>query len=217
MKKTALATAIGLSLTSTVLLPAHADSNEQMILAAMDGNVKAQFTVGQWYETGKGPLMLDLREAYICYYLAAQQNHHRAEAKMLEIEKGYSTKWIQDARKEGKQYGCGAAALAGCFITTAVCEYLNKPDDCYELQTLRWFRDHILASQHEGRQDIQRYYDIAPGIVTAIEQQADRHVLYQGLLQQHILPAVSAIEQQRYDRAYLLYRAMTLGLYDRFV
>ena len=35
----------------------------------------------------------------------------------------------------------------GCYITTAVCEFYGKPDDCHELTQFRKFRDEWLAKQ----------------------------------------------------------------------
>lgn len=56
-----------------------------------------------------------------------------------------------------------------CFITTAVCEYMGKADDCTELQTMRFFRDEWLAFQPGGQELIERYYEIAPGIVKRLK------------------------------------------------
>ena len=38
----------------------------------------------------------------------------------------------------------------GCFITTACCETLGLADDCFELRTLRRYRDEVLAKQPGG-------------------------------------------------------------------
>lgn len=56
-----------------------------------------------------------------------------------------------------------------CFITTAVCEYMGKADNCAELQTMRKFRDEWLAFQPGGQELIERYYEIAPGIVKRLK------------------------------------------------
>ena len=37
-----------------------------------------------------------------------------------------------------------------CYITTAVCKSLNKPDDCYELNLLREYRDQYLMRTKDG-------------------------------------------------------------------
>ncbi len=46
----------------------------------------------------------------------------------------------------------------GCFITTACCEVLGLDDDCFELRTLRRYRDQVLAARPGGDADIARYY-----------------------------------------------------------
>lgn len=51
-----------------------------------------------------------------------------------------------------------------CFLTTAAVETIGLPDDCWELETLRRFRDEWLADQPGGNEDIARYYDGAPAI-----------------------------------------------------
>ncbi len=84
------------------------------------------------------------------------------------------------------------AKLKLCFITTAVCENTGKPDDCYELTCLRDFRDNWLASSEGGRELIERYYDIAPAIVTCMEL-TDRN--YQSINDKYIKPCIRDIEQ----------------------
>jgi len=42
----------------------------------------------------------------------------------------------------------------------------NFDDNCYELTVLRWFRDNYVLSE-----DIEHYYDVAPVIVEAIDQE----------------------------------------------
>lgn len=58
---------------------------------------------------------------------------------------------------------------AGCFLTTACCKYKGLPDDCYELEMLRRFRDNVLLINEEGKKLVKEYYHIAPGLVEKIE------------------------------------------------
>ncbi|KPL67140.1 hypothetical protein SZ64_02925 [Erythrobacter sp. SG61-1L] len=62
----------------------------------------------------------------------------------------------------------------GCFLTTATCKTVGLEDDCWELTTLRQFRDGWLAWQEGGAEDIARYYREAPAIARALgsDQQA---------------------------------------------
>jgi hypothetical protein len=101
--------------------------------------------------------------------------------------------------------------LGLCFITTAVCQELGKPDDCAELTAFRAFRDGYLAAQPDGLladlvrgsrlfcaafglrrgRDplrIREYYNIAPGIVTCINTCSDRHASYERIREQYLTP-----------------------------
>lgn len=78
---------------------------------------------------------------------------------------------ISNSFKNKKMFGL-------CFITTAVCEHEGKPDDCAELTAFRGFRDGWLASQPDGAELIERYYDLAPMIVTMIDLCTDRDASY---------------------------------------
>lgn len=78
--------------------------------------------------------------------------------------------------------------LGLCFITTAVCQELGKPDDCAELTVFRAFRDGYLAAQPDGEALIREYYNIAPGIVTCINTCSDRHASYERIREQYLAP-----------------------------
>ena len=83
-----------------------------------------------------------------------------------------------------------------CFITTAICQAEGKPDDCYELTTLRRFRDQWLSDRPEGKELIRRYYDMAPGIVLLIDHQANSHQIYQSLRTTYLEPCLEAIARE---------------------
>lgn len=59
----------------------------------------------------------------------------------------------------------------GCFLTTATCNYKKLPDDCYELNTLRNFRDNWLINQPKGKDLIAQYYATAPLIVKKLNNE----------------------------------------------
>ena len=99
-----------------------------------------------------------------------------------------------------------------CFITTAVCDYLNKPDDCYELTILRNFRDNWLAKQRDGVSLIQEYYHIAPTIVRNIDASSDKDRVYNKIWESYIKPCIKLIELSAYKACMDLYRTMVLEL-----
>jgi hypothetical protein len=95
-----------------------------------------------------------------------------------------------------------------CYLTTATCLTLGLPDNCTDLRTLRWFRDHVLSRSGEGKRAIADYYAIAPALVRRIGQRSDAVRLYHWLHERHIRPAVMAIKAGRYDNTFQGYKLM---------
>lgn len=102
----------------------------------------------------------------------------------------------------------GSAIGGGCFITTAICKTLGLPDDCYELQTLRKFRDTWFTENNPD--DIKQYYAEAPAIVAAIDSNAQSTHIYKVFNRDYIHPAIVAIEQGRNEDAYNIYKRLFL-------
>ncbi|MDY3250661.1 MAG: CFI-box-CTERM domain-containing protein, partial [Candidatus Choladocola sp.] len=86
-----------------------------------------------------------------------------------------------------------------CYITTAVCETFGKSDDCYELTTLRDYRDNYLASLPEGEELIRMYYDVAPTIVKHINQKSDSGEIYRSIWDTYLAPCISMIEHHQLE------------------
>ena len=91
----------------------------------------------------------------------------------------------------------------GCYITTAICKMLGLPDDCYQLQTLRKFRDSYMQETPERIRMVQKYYAYAPDVVRHLTD-TDLKVL----LHDYLFPAIRAIEYGDNDRALFLYKQM---------
>ncbi len=96
----------------------------------------------------------------------------------------------------------------GCFITTAICGNDDKPDDCYELETLRDYRDNYLAKQPDGEKLISEYYEIAPGIVARINAKYNSTELWATLRDKYLAHALDAIEWGDMERAKTIYIEM---------
>ena len=105
----------------------------------------------------------------------------------------------------------------GCFITTAVCKYYNKPDNCYELELLRNFRDTWLAAQPDGKELIEEYYDIAPDIVTALNASDEKDKVYKHIWSTYIEPCIRLIELDAKDACKNLYIKMVNELKSKFI
>lgn len=104
----------------------------------------------------------------------------------------------------------------GCFITTAVCECLGKPDDCCELVTLRQYRDDWLAKQPDGPALIDTYYDIAPGIVAKLKASPlfEQHCAM--IRERYLIPCIADIEAGRNEACLDRYRTMCRTLEEMF-
>ena len=146
-------------------------------MAADKGNACAMRLIGRLYFNGNGVPKDD--------GLAMQWWQRSADAGDKTAKK-----WIEEvntAKSQGKS--------GGCFITTAVCDTLGKPDDCYELTMFRDFRDNWMAVQADGESLIQEYYVVAPKIVSAINQFPNAKEIYQNIWDKSLSGCLRYIEQ----------------------
>ena len=103
-----------------------------------------------------------------------------------------------------------------CFITTACCRRLNRPDDCYELTLLRTYRDQYMAFLPDGEKLIEMYYDVAPSIVKHIDRLQDADRIYDGIWDTYIQPCIRLIECGKNEECRALYTQMVLDLKSRY-
>ena len=103
-----------------------------------------------------------------------------------------------------------------CYLTTACVCAKDLPDDCYELQTLRNYRDTWLRNTQDGLHAIARYYAVAPKIVAAINRREDSKSVYDAVFEKMVRPCVSLIEQKRYEEAFCLYKSVTFELENMY-
>lgn len=104
------------------------------------------------------------------------------------------------------------SSSSGCFLTSACVSAKGLPDDCYELQVLRNYRDNWLSKAEGGLAAISYYYIVAPKIVAAIDKLDECNEIYDMIYDKMIRPCVEFIEQKKYLEAFELYRSFTLQL-----
>jgi hypothetical protein len=104
----------------------------------------------------------------------------------------------------------------GCYITTACVSAMGKKDDCYELQTLRQFRDTYLRSIPEGIADIMDYYSTAPIIVDFILQSDTREEVLRRIYHELVSGSIELIRQGKLKEAHEFYRSYVNGLKKEF-
>lgn len=103
-----------------------------------------------------------------------------------------------------------------CYITTAVCESLDKPDDCYELNLLRSYRDGYLMSRTDGEELVRQYYDVAPTIVKHIDRREDSGAIYKAIWETYLSPCISLIESERNTECMEIYQNMVYDLKNKY-
>lgn len=103
-----------------------------------------------------------------------------------------------------------------CFITTVVCEYLGKSDDCTELNTLRNYRDTWLKKQSDGPMLIAEYYNNAPIIVSKMKTSEHFEWYCRYLWNVYIQPCLRFIEQGELEHCKKRYIEMFRYLQSEF-
>lgn len=104
-----------------------------------------------------------------------------------------------------------------CYITSAVCQSLQKPDDCYELMLLREYRDTYLLQTEDGKELIREYYNIAPTIVKRINKESTSEEIYRKIWDAYLMPCIRLIEEGKQDACKTLYTEMVHDLEKKYV
>ena len=139
-------------------------------------------------------------------------NYENTENKKKIFEKGennFCDIVIDSIKKATSNKENEVETNSNCYLTTACLRYKKEDfqDDCYELQTLRWFRDIFVSEE-----DIWYYEQVAPIIVEAIDQNPERDKIYDYIYIKVIVECLEAIEQGNYDLAYHKYKSSVLML-----
>ena len=137
------------------------------------------------------------------------------------IDKKPDIKYFQNLRNEiinalNPKRTESSSSDSNCFITTAVCGSLNKPDDCDELMSMRWLRDKLKMEDSDMATLIAEYYRVAPLVVKKIDSTADASVVYRQLWENSISKIYNDIKQNDYRDAKLRYINMLEDLCARY-
>lgn len=135
--------------------------------------------------------------------------------RMVELwnESGVSTLTLSHSTYEDIKNGFKSRL---CYITTAVCGHLEKPDDCYELTTLREYRDRYLMQTEQGRSIVEDYYEIAPGIVLMLDMRKDADSIYRDIYKSYLIPCIEMIEAGENEACQNLYMDMVHHLQRKY-
>lgn len=159
--------------------------------------------------------------AYVVPMLTYTKNENcqKLSEKMIELwnAKGITALQLSPSSYEVIAGGFRKGVLGFCYITTAVCENKNKPDDCYELTTLRSYRDGYLMQTEEGAELVEEYYDTAPFLVQILQMQPDADSIYEDIYQTYLMPCIQCIEQEKNEECKRIYVDMVRKLQKKYL
>jgi len=199
------------------LQPADQESLAQTILEQIDS----------WIQANRKPLvsadaLLEDTKFTLCL-VTIPAIREAAPEQGLAFSECLHRHWLQKYPKSNFQVTSYEEIAQGfkrrrlCFITTAVCSCLGKPDDCRELTAFRAFRDGYLRQQRDGEALIDLYYRIAPGIVTAIDFADDPNTVYPAIWQQYLQPCYDAICREDHALCKVIYTEMVQQLAAKYL
>lgn len=133
--------------------------------------------------------------------------------KYSDVTEHVCTKWaatFKDSKIQAADYATLSSGFRKklCYVTTAVCKGIHKPEDCYELKLLKQYRDGYLSAVKDGEEIIGEYYNMAPTIVKRIEKRENREDIYRYLYEAYINPCVRFIEEGRNQECREKYQEM---------
>lgn len=140
--------------------------------------------------------------------LSIAGNHLKAAVERAEVLR-------TDLRSKGIDPAACDEDYGGCFLTTACCGALGRPDNCFELETLRAFRQRHLQTSPAGRVLLDEYDRISPHIVRAMggEKASGIHL---AVYLACIIPCVAMIKLGLVRAPIGLYRYAVAALHRRY-
>ncbi len=175
------------------------DATSEKLMDALERNIKAD--QGILIKKSKA-ILIDQNRYFLAVYLVPMLQYLQLElgdALTDRIMEDWTKRYPKSAFKKAtyEELEAGFMRKGFCFITSAVCDSQNKPDNCYELERFRGYRDQFLMSNEEGRKLVEEYYNRAPRIVTYLNMQVDCEERYQRIWHQYLQPCLLDIEEGR--------------------
>ena len=99
--------------------------------------------------------------------ISAKKQAKKAIKKQAKKKPAAARKKVVASKKAGKKPKKKEDLM--CFLTTACVRFYGLPDACYELNTLRAYRDNYLMKDAEGKALVREYYEVSPRILKRIE------------------------------------------------
>lgn len=104
-----------------------------------------------------------------------------------------------------------------CILSSASVSYKGLPDNCYELELLRNFRDTFMSKLPNGEQLIEEYYSLSDAIIEKVELDKIENEFYEKVFNELIIPSVKLIEEKQHNNALQYYRNFVLKIYNELI
>lgn len=111
---------------------------------------------------------------------------------------------------------CPGKPSSGCFISSACVQEIGSDDNCYELQTLRRYRDDYLLASENGKALVQKYYAIAPKLVEQIANHPNHINEWNEIYTNLVKKSVSLIDNGEFEDAKQWYEEYVNTLLMRY-
>lgn len=164
--------------------------------------------------------LMDYSFAMVTFVLPVMMKYEASFVEPLTDE--IAVKWAEifpkyKIQKASFEQINGGFRRKWCYITTAVCESIGKPDDCYELNVLRKYRDGYLSECKNGNDLIREYYNIAPTIVHRIDRRPDSSAIYRQIYDDYLSPCIRMIESGQLKECGMRYERMVKDLQKTYM
>lgn len=190
-------------------LLAKTASGEIAVDEALCGNCTDFYkdTVSIVLPLAAAPLLRDEDSMEIALRLAGKDCGFTVDCVTMREALDWATRQRDALAEKRDNNACTSAE--DCFITSACCDVLGLPDDCFELRSLRRFRDEVLAEQPGGSFAIAHYYAIAPGLLRRLNRTGENpEITLLAVYARFVLPAALAAGLGLNGLAYRLYVRM---------
>lgn len=138
--------------------------------------------------------------------LATQAMNYSAQLNQTSLQVAQNIAISNNQASEAISHQGGGGGM--CFITTAICEFENLPDDCDDLMLLREFRDKYMLKHLELKKLVIQYYIEAPEIVKRLKVHQCKEFIYDLMRNLFLNDAIKAVKEKRYNDAIRIYTAL---------
>lgn len=160
--------------------------------------------------------------SYVLPAIIECQGYQKKDSNACKMAEAICAGWKEAFPKYAISYADFASIQGGfkqklCYVTTAVCKALHKPQNCPELSAMKRYRDDYMLHQENGEQMVLEYYDIAPTIVKRIEKEAEPEAKYQYLWEHYLRFCLAMIEAGQYEECKEKYTEMVEELRKQYI